>query len=93
MSNEHVHPTFRKILELHGVDPQAALQAQIREMRMALDRMCLVFEHIEAETEGAYPPPDVGCIECTVGTVPDDRNTGLCAYHNAKHILVELSSP
>lgn len=28
-----------------------------------------------------------GCIECTVGTVPDRFNSGLCVYHIAEHVL------
>jgi hypothetical protein len=31
---------------------------------------------------------DYGCIDCTAGTVPNDKNTGRCAYHRAK---LELS--
>lgn len=27
--------------------------------------------------------PDPGCLECTAGTTPHDRQTGLCAYHKA----------
>lgn len=30
-------------------------------------------------------PVDAGCFECTAGTVPNRLNTGLCAYHFAKH--------
>lgn len=31
--------------------------------------------------------PDAGCIECTVGTVPDNLNTGLCKYHAAREAI------
>lgn len=32
---------------------------------------------------------DAGCIQCTVGTVPNDRNTGLCAYHEATRLIAQ----
>lgn len=53
----------------------------------ALTRMVMMADNINANSEGRYPEADAGCIECTAGTVPDRRNTGLCAYHNAKSVL------
>ncbi len=32
-------------------------------------------------------PLDAGCIECTAGTVPNDLNTGLCAFHKVFKVL------
>lgn len=46
-------------------DMLAALQASERE-----------YENLEDSA-----PVDSGCIECTVGTVPNHLNTGLCAHH------------
>lgn len=34
-----------------------------------------------------------GCIECTAGTVANNRNTGLCAYHEAKDVLAQMAEP
>jgi hypothetical protein len=30
--------------------------------------------------------PDPGCLACTSGTTPNDRNTGPCAFHRAKGV-------
>lgn len=62
-------------------------RSRINVLETALSRMVLAHENLESDTEGRYPHADVGCIECTVGTVPDRLNTGLCAYHNAKKLL------
>ena len=60
---------------------------RIEELETALNRMVLAHENLSSDTDGRYPEPDSGCIECTCGTVPDKYNTGLCAYHNAKKLL------
>lgn len=46
-------------------DMLAALKASERE-----------YENLEDRA-----PVDSGCIECTLGTVPNTLNTGLCAHH------------
>lgn len=56
-------------------------------LMFALTRMVMMADNLTANTDGRYPEADPGCIECTAGTVPDRRNTGLCAYHNAKSVL------
>lgn len=33
-----------------------------------------------------------GCIECTAGTVPNNRNAGVCAYHEAKDVLAKIAA-
>ncbi len=63
---------------------------RIDELETALNRMILAHENCESDSEGHYPSPDSGCIECTCGTVPDKYNTGLCAYHNAKKLLRQV---
>lgn len=63
------------------------LRSRTNHLEAALNRMVCVHENTQADTEGKYPSPDAGCIECTLGTVPDRVNTGLCAYHNAKQLL------
>jgi hypothetical protein len=35
--------------------------------------------------------PDPGCLECTSGTTPHDRNTGLCGYHALERALAKVS--
>ena len=32
---------------------------------------------------------DPGCTICTLGTTPDHRNTGHCAYHRAVALLTQ----
>jgi hypothetical protein len=56
----------------------------IERMRTALRKSITQFEDLE----GRFPA-DEGCIECTVGTVPNDKNTGLCGYHLARAVLAE----
>lgn len=62
-------------------------RSRISVLETALKRMVFMHERLSADTEGQYPYADIGCIECTVGTVPDRLNTGLCAYHAAKQLL------
>lgn len=63
---------------------------RIDELETALNRMVLAHENTLSESDGRFPLKDSGCIDCTSGTVPDDRNTGRCAYHNAKVLLGQL---
>lgn len=63
------------------------VRRRLHELETALNRMVLAHENLSADTEGRYPYADIGCVECTVGTVPDRLNTGLCAYHTAKKLL------
>lgn len=35
----------------------------------------------EYENMEDMAPVDSGCFECTLGTVPNNLNTGLCAHH------------
>ena len=60
---------------------------RIDELEIALNRMIQAHLNTESDSEGRYPAPDAGCIECTYGTVPDRLNTGLCAFHHAKKLL------
>jgi hypothetical protein len=57
------------------------------ELIDALARMVKAHDDTVSDSEGHYPLPSSGCIECTVGAVPNDLNTGLCAYHNAERVL------
>lgn len=67
------------------------LRTRCEHLEMALNRMVCAHENLEADTEGKYPPPDSGCVECTLGSVPNRYNTGLCAFHNAKRVLGQTS--
>lgn len=62
----------------------------IHELETALNRMVLAHENTLSESDGRFPLKDAGCIDCTSGTVPDDRNTGRCAFHSAKVLLGQL---
>lgn len=61
--------------------------SRIQQLESALTRMVLEYENTLADSEGRWPHPDSGCIECTCGTVPDKFNTGPCAYHTSKKLL------
>jgi hypothetical protein len=97
-TTEGVHPDFPHLHYMHlrigdeeisGYLPldKWQLVGSAKDLREALDRMVTAHDALSSNTEGQYPPLDSGCIECTVGTVPDRLNTGLCAYHNAKKVL------
>lgn len=62
---------------------------RVNVLETALHRMVLAHVNLSTDTEGKYPPLDAGCIECTVATVPDRLNTGLCAYHGAVKLLAQ----
>lgn len=80
---------FGKAIHINGSPSptRRTTMTRIDALETALNRMVLAHENLESDTEGKYPPADAGCIECTVGAVPDKYNTGLCAYHNAKQLL------
>ncbi len=58
----------------------ARLIAAAPNMAEALEGL---LRRYDPENAGAAFEPDGGCIECTVGTVPNHLNTGLCPYHKA----------
>lgn len=59
-----------------------------RELIAAL--LALIAETV-SDSEGRYPSPNAGCIVCTVGTVPDVLNRGLCPVHKAEKYLREVA--
>lgn len=63
---------------------------RIQELEMALTRMICAHENVIEDSEGRYPRPDHGCFYCTKGTVPNDRDSGPCAYHNAMKLLGQI---
>ena len=44
-----------------------------------------------ADREGDNMLTDTGCIDCTLGTVPDWHNTGCCGYHATVAALARVS--
>lgn len=56
-------------------------------LEAALRRMVKAHQETSTDSEGEWPQADSGCIDCTVGTVPNHLNTGRCAYHAAKELL------
>ena len=59
----------------------------IHELETVLGKLVEMVYDSRVDSEGHYPALDAGCNESTVGTVPNKRNTGLCAYHAAKELL------
>jgi len=73
----------------YGLLPEnARLIAAAPGLYGALDRLVA---RLDSEPEDASFLIDSGCIECTVGTVPNDLNTGLCPLHAAKAVLREAA--
>jgi len=69
---------------------QNTLQMQreaITGMKELIAGLVQVIRDSHDDSEGRYPCADSGCIDCTVGTVPDRLNTGRCAYHKAVMFL------
>lgn len=62
------------------------LLADYERMREALEGL---LNRYDPENPGDAMAPDGGCIECTVGTVPNNLNTGLCPMHRARAALKE----
>lgn len=81
--------------EITPVSMADALKAHVEKcpahpmsaLRKALEQMVAAHEETLSNSEGRYPTANSGCIECTLGTVPDRLNTGLCAYHRSKELL------
>lgn len=62
-------------------------KSRIDELELSGHRLVQLIEDTQANSEGQWPRHDPGCIDCTAGTVPDSRNSGRCAYHDALKIL------
>lgn len=88
-----VHPEVRAIMDqIEAINTKAMslithLQEERDSLKAALQRMVTAHDDLTADTEGRYPMPDSGCIDCTLGTVPNHLNTGTCAYHAAVRLL------
>jgi hypothetical protein len=63
------------------------MASRIHELETALNRLVLLVENTLNESEGEWPQADLGCIDCTSGTVLAKLNTGPCAFHAAKRLL------
>lgn len=61
--------------------------ALIDRQRDVITRLVALIDQTRDDSEGHYPTPDSGCIDCTQGCVPNHRNTGPCAYHDAVRLL------
>lgn len=65
-----------------------AYEEHVSNLASALTALLKAIDDETANRDGEHCiQPDTGCIECTLGTVPNDQNTGLCAYHSAKKLL------
>lgn len=66
------------------------MNVTIDSLASILSRLVVEREQFISDQEGHDPFVSHGCMECTVGTVPHDLNTGLCPYHSAKLALYRL---
>ncbi len=48
-----------------------------------LEALKTILGRYDPEWPAAALEPDGGCIECTSGATPNDKNTGLCPRHRA----------
>ena len=65
-----------------------AALARVSELETALTE---IFQRVDWESPGAAFEADSGCLQCTGGTTPNNRNTGPCAYHKAMAALTKGS--
>ena len=90
-SDENFPGSFRGYMDAESASlvlAAPAYKARVTELETALRRLLQCLDDEASNREGEYVlPPDAGCIECTLGTVPNDKNTGLCAYHSAQKVL------
>jgi len=54
-----------------------------------LEALSGLISKIDFERQVIDVEPDSGCIECTKGTVPNSKNTGLCDYHKARAAIAK----
>ena len=66
-----------------------AALARVSELETALTE---IFQRVDWESPGAAFEADSGCLQCTGGTTPNNRNTGPCAYHKAMAALTKDQS-
>lgn len=89
-------PALAGLCEMFGWQGGTIHQAlaEVRVLLVRCNRMRTALEASEREFENLdeAAPVDAGCIECTLGTVPNDRNTGLCAHHLREAALAEARS-
>lgn len=61
--------------------------ANLRVAARILQRLIKERDDFIEDWEGWDPFLSTGCIDCTLGTVPTQFNTGCCPYHQAKRWL------
>lgn len=50
------------------------------------------YDEAQADAEDEWLiQPDAGCYECTLHTVPHDKDTGLCGYHATERALARVT--
>ena len=76
------NPNPRHVFNNHAPTDIRDLIAEVERLREALEDMADEFADLDDDM-----PTSAGCIECTQGTVPNNLNKGLCAYHRARAAL------
>lgn len=62
--------------------------ANMREqLDEALDVIMALINAYDPEEARIPVEPDPGCLLCTAGTTPYDKQTGICTYHRARRLL------
>lgn len=84
-STDGLFETFAQIAQTDNA--RIIAQANERDLLAALKG---ILRRYDEEDPGAAFEPDMGCIECTLGTTPNDRNTGLCPRHWAERIIAKV---
>jgi hypothetical protein len=62
-------------------------QKHIQAMEIAMRGMLKWIDDYASDHDGDSYFTSTGCIECTLGTVPNTLNTGLCVIHQARRLL------
>lgn len=68
---------------------QATINALSQRTPQSLEAIKELLNNYDAEAHVIHVSPDPGCLECTAWTTPNNKNTGLCAFHKATNLVKE----
>lgn len=78
-------------LELLGRSVDRVVEER-NTLRVLVADLVAIIDEVRDDTDGRWPLPEPGCIDCTQGATPDRSNTGPCVYHRARRMLRDLAA-